>query len=415
MGAGKVTASLRPFYINMKYVLRDYQRKASDAAVSMFMNKRRFQKNGLLVLPTGSGKSLIISDIAARIDAPLLVFNPQKEILEQNVAKFQSYGIWDFGVYSASVGKKDINRVTFATIKSVYNHKEDFAHFKYILIDECHQVNSLSGQYKEFLESENRIVIGLTATPYRLCRGEYGGSMLKFLTRTRPRVFQCLLYYVQISELLAQGFLAKLTYYDLTNKTSFDITKVRANSTGAEFDEKSMRAELERSGFKDELVGWTQRVLTPKKGAPRKGVLVFTQFVKESDYLVGQLKKKGIPAAVVSADTPKAERERILEDFKAGRIRVVANAATLTTGFDYPELDTVIMARATMSLSLWYQIVGRAIRPYPGKQGWIVDLCGNVQRFGHVEDLRIECEEPNSGRWCVMSKGRQLTNVTIYR
>ena len=93
----------------MKYILRDYQRKASDAAVSMFMNKRRFQKNGLLVLPTGSGKSLIISDIAARIDAPLLVFNPQKEILEQNVAKFQSYGIWDFGVYSASVGKKDIN------------------------------------------------------------------------------------------------------------------------------------------------------------------------------------------------------------------------------------------------------------------------------------------------------------------
>ena len=399
----------------MKYTLREYQKRASDAAVSMFMRRGRMQRNGLLVLPTGSGKSLIISDIAARIDAPLLVFNPSKEILEQNVAKFQSYGIWDFGVYSASVRKKDINRVTFATIKSVYNHKEDFAHFRYVLIDECHQVNSLSGQYKDFLESEERVVIGLTATPYRLSRGVSGFPILKFLTRTRPRIFQCLLYYCQISDLLAQGYLARLTYYDLTNKTSFDISRVSTNSTGADFDERSMRMELERSGFRDELTNWVVRVLNPKRGAPRKGVLVFTQFVKESEHLVRQLNRMGISSKVVSADTPKKEREAIIRDFKDGRIRVVANAATLTTGFDYPELDTVVMARATMSLSLWYQIVGRAIRPCYGKNAWIVDLCGNIRRFGHVEDLRIECEEPNTGKWMVMSRGKQLTNVPIFR
>ena len=398
-----------------KFTLRPYQRAASDAAVNVFLKRNRFQKNGLLVLPTGAGKSLVISDIASRIDAPLLVFNPSKEILEQNVSKFQSYGIWDFGVYSASVNRKDINRVTFATIKSVMNHKEDFAHFRYVLIDECHQVNSLSGQYKEFIESEERCVIGLTATPYRLGRCNSGFPMLKFLTRTRPRIFQCLLYYCQISDLLFQGYLAKLTYYDLTNKTAFDISRVRTNSTGADYDERSMRAELDRCGFSNELSGWVYRVLNPKKGAPRKGVLVFTQFVKESEQLVRELTRKGVRAAVVSADTPKRDREYILREFKEGRIRVVANAATLTTGFDYPELDTVVMARATMSLSLWYQIVGRAIRPYPGKNGWIVDLCGNIRRFGHVEDLRIECEEPNSGRWMVSSKGKQLTNVPMFR
>lgn len=400
----------------MKYTLRDYQRKASDAAVNMFMNKRKFQKNGLLVLPTGAGKSLVISDIAARIDAPLLVFSPSKEILEQNVAKFQSYGITDFGVYSASVGQKNINRVTFATIRSVMNHMDDFSHFRYILIDECHQVNSFSGQYKQFIEAENRLVIGLTATPYRLYPGSFGfGPMLKFLTRTKERVFKCLLYYCQISDLLAQGFLAHLSYYDLTDRTSFDIGRVRTNSMGADFDERSMQLELERSDFKNELVNWVLRILNPKKEEPRKGVLVFTQFVKESEYLVRQLERKGINASVVSADTPKKEREQIIEDFKAGRIRVVANAATLTTGFDYPELDTVVMARATMSLALWYQIVGRAIRPSPGKKGWIIDLCGNLRRFGRVEDLRIECEAPNSGRWCVKSRGRQLTNIIISR
>jgi DNA repair protein RadD len=295
------------------------------------------------------------------------------------------------------------------------NHKEDFARFRYVLIDECHQVNSLGGQYKEFLESEEMCVIGLTATPYRLGRGGNGFPMLKFLTRTRPRIFQCLLYYCQISELLAQGYLARLTYYDLTDRTPFDISRVRTNSTGAEFDENSMRMELERSGFRDELFRWTQRVLTPKKGSPRKGVLVFTQFVKESVCLVKELQSVGISAAVVSADTPKREREQVIDGFRSGRIRVVANAATLTTGFDYPELDTVIMARATMSLSLWYQIVGRAIRPCEGKNGWIVDLCGNIRRFGHVEDLRIECPEQGTGKWCVMSKGRQLTNVPLFR
>ena len=78
--------------------------------------------------------------------------------------------------------------------------------------------------------------------------------------------------------------------------------------------------------------------------------------------------------------------------------------------FDYPELDTVVMARPTMSLAMWYQIVGRAIRPHPSKEcGWIVDLCGNIKRFGEVSDLRLH--DSGNGKWAVFSNGRQLTNV----
>ena len=114
--------------------------------------------------------------------------------------------------------------------------------------------------------------------------------------------------------------------------------------------------------------------------------------------------------AIVSGDTPKKEREHILEAFKAGEIPVVANVGVLTTGFDYPELDTVVMARPTMSLAMWYQIVGRAIRPHPSKEcGWIVDLCGNIKRFGEVSDLRLF--DSGNGKWAVFSNGRQLTNV----
>lgn len=355
-----------------------------------------------------SGKSLVIADIASRLEGPLLVFQPSKEILQQNFAKLQSYGIFDCGCYSASVGCKDINRITFATIGSVMNHMSDFDCFKNIIIDECHYVNSKAGQYKQFIEAKNRQVIGLTATPYRLDRAE-GGSILKFLTRVRPRIFSKVIYCCQIGELLSKGYLADLHYYDLT---TLDLRRVRSNSTGADYDERSLLAEYERSGFYDKLSNTVVKVLQPKSGIPRKGVLVFTAFTKEARQLVDKLQSIGVNAAIVTGETPKKEREAILEGFKKREIKVVANVGVLTTGFDYPALDTIVLARPTKSLGLYYQMVGRAIRPFEGKDGWIVDLSGNYKRFGNVADLFIT-RPPGTTKWAVYSRGTQLTNVVL--
>lgn len=355
-----------------------------------------------------SGKSLVIADIASRLEGPLLVFQPSKEILQQNFAKLQSYGIFDCGCYSASVGCKDINRITFATIGSVMNHMSDFDCFKNIIIDECHYVNSKSGQYKQFIEAKNRQVVGLTATPYRLDRAE-GGSILKFLTRVRPRIFSKVIYCCQIGELLSKGYLADLHYYDLTE---LDLRRVRSNSTGADYDERSLLAEYERCGFYDKLSNTVVKVLQPKSGIPRKGVLVFTAFTKEARQLVDKLQSLRINAAIVTGETPKKEREAILEGFKRREIKVVANVGVLTTGFDYPALDTVVLARPTKSLGLYYQMVGRAIRPFEGKDGWIVDLSGNYSRFGNVADLFIS-RPPGTTKWAVYSRGTQLTNVVL--
>ena len=390
----------------MMFNLRNYQKQASDAAVRLFLSKK--DSNGLIVLPTGAGKSLVIADIASRLEGPLLVFQPSKEILQQNFSKLQSYGILDCGVYSASVGCKDINRITFATIGSVMNHMRDFDCFKNVIIDECHYVNSRAGQYKEFIEAKNRQVVGLTATPYRLDRTE-GGSVLKFLTRTRPRIFKKVIYICQIGELLQKGFLADLKYYDLT---TLDLRRVRSNSTGADYDEKSLLAEYERSGFYDKLSNTVVKVLQPKSGIPRKGVLVFTAFTKEARELVGKLQSLGVRAAIVTGETPKKDREAILEAFRNREVKVVANVGVLTTGFDYPELDTIILARPTKSLGLYYQMVGRAIRPFNGKDGWIVDISGNYRRFGNVADLFIG-KPPGTTRWAVYSRGVQLTNVVL--
>ena len=399
----------------MQFKLRDYQQKSSDAAVSFFNNKAK-KTNAIMVLPTGSGKSLIIADIASRLDGHTLVFQPSREILEQNYKKLCSYGILDCSVYSASFNSKEISRITFATIGSVKAHPELFTHFKNIIVDECHLVNPKEGMYKDFFSVVKCKVLGLTATPYRLSSSRDFGSMLKFITRTHPAIFKEVIYHVQVSTLLDMGYLAKLNYFPMENeqlkynREVFDLKNLRINTTGADYTDNSIQKEYERIDFYGFIVHIVQRLMNNQKtGSKRKGILVFTRFLKEAERLT-----YSIPGcAIVSGDpkiTSKPERERILNAFKSGEIKVLANVGVLTTGFDYPELDTIVMARPTMSLAMWYQIVGRAIRPHPKKEtGWVIDLCGNIRRFGEVSDLKLI--DGGNGKWAVFSNGRQLTIV----
>ncbi len=281
----------------MTYTLRDYQAEASDAAVKFFNNKKTANHNGILILPTGAGKSLVIADIASKIDEPLIVLQPSKEILEQNYAKLVSYGAWDCSIYSASLNRKDINRITFATIGSLMNHIDEFDSFHKILIDECHLVDPREGQYKEFIERvDGRQVIGLTATPYRLgqtidpktinSKWPKYGSILKFLTRTRPRVFDQVLYHCQIKTLLEAGFLAKLRYFDMMR---IDLDKVKVNSTGADYDDKSLFKEFQRVGMYEYTLDIVKRVMRPKNGSMRHGILVFCRFVEDAERLAERL------------------------------------------------------------------------------------------------------------------------------
>ena len=281
------------------YKLRDYQQKASDAAVSFFANKAK-KNNAIMVLPTGAGKSLVIADIAARLNGHTLVFQPSKEILEQNYLKLCSYGVLDCSIYSASFGRKEISRITFATIGSVINHPELFQHFQNIIIDECHLVNPKEGMYKSFLSILKCKVLGLTATPYRLSSSRDYGSMLKFITRTRPCVFSEVIYQVQISTLLDMGYLAKLDYYAM-NPIGWNELNLKVNTKGADYTDKSVVKEYERIDFYGFLVSIVQRLLNPKSGVKRKGILVFTRFLKEAERLTWS-----IPGtAIVSGDTPR--------------------------------------------------------------------------------------------------------------
>lgn len=189
---------------------------------------------------------------------------------------------------------------------------------------------------------------------------------------------------------------------------ALELDNVKLNSTGADYDELSLFKEFQRVGFYEYTLNIIKRVMRPKDGSVRHGILVFVRFVEDAERLADDL--MGF-CEVVSGSTPKKEREAILERFKSGETEVVANVGVLTTGFDHPALDTIILARPTMSLALYYQMVGRAIRPYPGKDGWVVDLCGSVAKFGKVEDLWLGHDE--RGGWIISSNGKQLTNIMM--
>lgn len=376
---------------------RPYQTEAIAAGLDFFNSKKNF--NGFEILPTGSGKSVVIANIANALEGRTLVFQPSKEILEQNFKKYVSYGN-RAGIYSASAGHKFIEKVTFATIGSVIKKKHLFKDVKHIIIDECHLVNAKDGMYNEFIRSfPDAKVLGLTATPYRLTAG-IDGAMLKFLNRTNPRIFNKCLYYIQNSTLFDAGHLAKLEYW------SFDVvdrTRLEMNSSGTDFTDSSIKNYYRQINMPSKVAELANRLL-----AKRKNLLVFCSLISEANEVAKQ-----VPGAVVlTGDTEAGTRDRILTQFKAGIIRCVINVGVLTTGFDYPELEAVLIARSTMSLALYYQIVGRGMRPHPQKEScWIADMGGNIKFFGKIETMKIH--EDDKGKLSIWNNGRQLTNVTF--
>lgn len=386
---------------------RDYQVAAIEAGLQFFGSKRI--ENGIIVCPTGSGKSVIIANIAKELPGDTMVFQPSKEILAQNFQKIMAYG-YRASIYSASAGMKLVDRLTFATIGSVRKKPALFSRVQNIIVDECHLVNPVEGMYKSFFQALGNVkVLGLTATPYRLA-STMDGSELRFLTRQTPRVFNKLLYFIQNDTLFERGYLAPLKYY---TKKMIDRSRLELKKNGSDFTEESLRSAYEAANAFEKIADVANRIL-----AKRPNLLVFVATVKDC-YKVAKL----IPgAAVVHGETDQATRDKILKEFKAGRIRCVVNVGVLDTGFDYPELTVVLDAISTASMAKYYQRVGRIMRPftYPDggkKEGWYVDMAGNYETFGRIESMKLEYDD--RGRPFISNEingiRRQLTNVTFQK
>ncbi len=382
----------------MKYTLRKYQQEASDAGLKFLTTVKN--RNSVVVIPTGGGKSLIIADIVSRLDGATIIFQPSKELLEQNYAKYISYGNYA-SIFSASKNQKKISKVTYATIGSVIKHSHLFRDFKYCIIDECHLVNPNSEtMYQKFFNETGLNNLGFTATPIRLksysgFKGNY--SQLNMLNRQIPKSYHNFCYVTQVSDLAADGYFSPIIYR--VNKM-FRKDALKPNSTGAEFSDSSMKRAMNLS----DVNGLTVRFINQTS---QKHILVFMKTIDDAKVVV---EKTG--CSIVTSETKAKDREDILNRFKSGEIKCVVNVGVLTTGFDFPELDTIVLSRPTLSLALYYQMIGRGVRPHASKEACVVlDIVNNYERFGRVEDLEIK--EAFNG-WGIFSRGKLLTGVPMY-
>lgn len=386
----------------MSITLFPMQQVAVQKAIEYFESKD--DKPVIMVAPTAYGKSIVISEIA-RLIGKVLVIQPSKELLEQNYQKLIALG-GNASIYSASMGTKEIGDITYATIGSIKNIAPLFkqAGVKAVLVDEVHLMPVNAGaMFGGFVRDLGiKKVIGLTATPFRL--GNYTSlsgenySQLNMLTSRKKGCgyFKKIIYCCQIHEIISAGRWSPLKY----EFQDFVSTALRVNSTGAEFTEKSVKDAYEQN----DLNGRIDRYI---KESDRKHILIFVPTV-EAAYA---LSERIWGSAVVHGELPKSERDWVINNFRSGKTRVVINVNVLSVGFDYPEIDCIILARPTMSLAWLYQAIGRGTRIHPNKVDClIVDFVGVIQRFGKIENLVIEARYGSDEVW---SGNRKLSSVNL--
>jgi DNA repair protein RadD len=385
--------------------LRPNQIEPVKKGVAFFQQKKA--EPSIIVAPTAFGKSIVIASIAKELGEKLLVIQPNKELLEQNYNKFIGLG-GTASIYSAAMGEKEIGEVTYATIGSIINvaHKFHSMGINKVIIDECDRFpREPNGMLRRFLTNAKIThILGLTATPLKLqnnlnqFKEPYSKLVMLTSKSKKGNFFKHIIHVAQIQEMVEMEFWSPLYYesYD------FDTGELVYNSTGAEYSDSSIKRAYKNQNIGQKIIKKIQSLYD------RKSILVAVPSIEEAKELATQLPS----CEAVYSDMPTSERNRIVEEFKSGKIRIVVQVNILSVGFDHPELDCIITGRPTASMSWWYQFVGRVTRIHPNKRdGLVIDFVGSVPKFGRVEDLYFKFVD---GEWKLYGEDKKLiTGIPI--
>ncbi len=346
-----------------KVRLRDYQRDAIDATFRLLDEDPN--ERPLVVIPTGGGKSIILSETLRRFleqneDLQVLMLTHVKELVEQNYLAFRKVAPdISAGIFCASLNRKDTRqRVIFASVQSVANAVDKFRRVGLAVVDECHLVpHGSDGQYHACFQAfeahaqargDRLAVIGYTATPWRLS----SGNLCEPFDGT-PGLFTSVAYELPVSILLERGYLTQMVSQATGTRLKTDGIKKIAG----EYSEKALNDAHNTDPLNAAIV---KEIV--EHGQDRKSWLVFAITIDHAERLAKLFALHGIEADCVHSNISKRDRDRVVRQFKAGAIRCLVNVGVLTTGFDAPNVDLIALCRATQSPGLYLQICGRGLR-----------------------------------------------------
>jgi DNA repair protein RadD len=363
--------------------LRPYQQEALKALHDYICSQ---QDNPCIVLPTGSGKSVVMAATVKqwKEQAPWVrgcILAHRKELVEQNAEKLQMvYPEESIGIFSAGLGKKDYDSsILFASIDSIYKRSGEFTPFDFLFIDEAHRIPPYGeGKYRTFINGCKRFnkslkVVGWTATPFRMSSGPLCHP---------DHILNSICYEAKITDLIAQGYLC-----NLRSKVGIckpDLTGVRKSSRG-DYITKSLASATNKDEIISAAVAEAVQIIQREN---RRSIVFFCVDVEHCKRVSTELRKHRIYAPYLTATTPQYDRDRLVQDFRAGRTKAVCNVQVLTEGFDAPIIDCVVLLRPTLSAGLFSQMVGRGLRPAPDKDCCLVlDFANCIDEHGPIDLL----------------------------
>lgn len=372
---------------------RSYQ---SECVTSIYNYFQSNTGNPVCALPTGTGKSVVIAMFLESIykhypSQKILVLTHVKELIAQNYEKLMT--VWPnapAGINSAGLGKRDVHqKIIFAGIASVAKKGKDFDHVDLVIIDEAHLVSPTEEtMYQNFINTLKETnphlkIIGFTATPWRLGHGRI----------TEDGIFTDICFDITtmsaFNRLIAEGYLAPL----IPKQTRTVLRTDGVHMRGGEFIASELQAAVDR----DEITSAALKEAM-NLGSDRKHWLIFAAGVEHAENISNMLNSMGIDCHAIHSKITDAERDQRILDFKSGKVRAVVNNNVLTTGFDFPGIDLILVLRPTASTVLWVQMLGRGTRPLEGKENCLVlDFAGNTRRLGPINDPVIPRKKGEKG------------------
>jgi DNA repair protein RadD len=337
------------------------------------------------VVHHNSGKSIVIGSFVEEVlkawpDQRILIVTHVRELIAQNHAEM--IGLWPeapAGIYSAGLGKREARaQILFAGIQSIHRRAVEIGHTDLVLIDEAHLIPGNSSTiYRRFLDALTRInpalkVIGLTATPFRVDSG--------MLHEGKNALFTDIAFEAPVRDLIDAGYLSPLV--SKQPATRLDVSKI--GTRAGDFIQRDLASAVDKEAITRAAVS---EII--EHGRDRKSWLAFCSGVEHARHVAEEFGRQGIICRTIFGDTPKEERDAIIAAFKRGEIRALASMGVLTTGFNAPAVDLIVLLRPTKSAGLYLQMVGRGTRLAPGKENCLVlDFAGNVRRHGPIDLVR---------------------------